>query len=344
MRESLPRRSIVSSACLATSVLCCATVSAQTRPPQQDSTLDNLRHVAGYRTAPLGTLAPPLRGGTGPVDVVLIPGWGFGASVFDVFMRENASQLRMVAVTLPGFGGTPAPPMPPAGTSYGDATWIRAAAEGVAQLIRRERLTKPVVLAHFIVSPQVALRLALEHPGLVGGLVLVGAEPMRFLPSRRDSTGKTPMSREDRIVGADTYMAPRWFKTVTKQTFDASNFTPEQYASESERASQRWKEAARVPIPVMIRYLMEFGTMDLTDEWARVLVPMQVLAPTFTPAMLADSAQAWLKSSYVEGWDSFARANHRIRITQVPGSRIFVTDDNPAAVRKALVDVAALRR
>src|SRR5438067_8975605 len=59
---------------------------------QQDSTLDNLAHPVTYVTAPLGTLGGVVRRGTGHVDVVLIPGWGFGAEVFDAFMRDNATR------------------------------------------------------------------------------------------------------------------------------------------------------------------------------------------------------------------------------------------------------------
>ena len=64
-------------------------------------------------TAPLGELGAVVRKGTGTRDVILIPGWGFGAEVFDSFMRANVSRYRMVAVTLPGFGATAGPPMPP---------------------------------------------------------------------------------------------------------------------------------------------------------------------------------------------------------------------------------------
>jgi hypothetical protein len=41
-----------------------------------------------------------VRRGSGPIDVLLIPGWVFGADVFDAFMRANETRYRMVAVTL----------------------------------------------------------------------------------------------------------------------------------------------------------------------------------------------------------------------------------------------------
>ncbi len=307
---------------------------------EQDSTLDNLHHSGTYATAPLGTLGGVVRRGTGPVDVLIIPGWGFGAETFERFMRDNASRYRMVAVTLPGFAGTPAPPMPPAGTSYGDATWTRAAADAVVRVIASERLRKPVVLGHFIVGTQLALRLALDHPELVGGVVVVGGEPMRFVTSRRDSTGKTPMPREERVSGVDAFMAPRWFKTVTKKTWLANNYAQPQYARDSVRAAELWTKSADVPLPVMIRYLCEYYAMDLRDDLARLSVETRVLVPDFSPAILADPKQSYVKQLFWDSWEAVRAINPRIHIERVAGSRIFVADDRPDVVRDAIDEVA----
>src|SRR5437868_1993917 len=80
-------------------------------PALQDSTLDNLVHAKDYVTAAPGTLGAVVERGKGPIDMVLVSGFGNGASVFDGFMNRNASRYHMVAVTLPGFEGTAAPPM-----------------------------------------------------------------------------------------------------------------------------------------------------------------------------------------------------------------------------------------
>ena len=320
-----------------------ATLGAQSGVFEQDSTLDNLQHAAGYVTAPPGTLGRVVRHGSGPVDVLIIAGWGFGAEEFERFMRDNASRYRMVAVTLPGFGGTAAPPMPPAGTSYGDATWTRAAEDAIVGVMESERLRRPIIVGHFVVSTQIALRLALARPELVGGLVIVGGEPMRFVPSRRDSTGKTPMPREERVSGVDNFMAPRWFKTVTKKTWIANNYTQPQYARDSSRAAELWRKSSDVPLPVMIRYLCEYYAMDLRDEFPRLAVETRVLVPEFSPGILADPNQSYVKQLFWDSWESVRGMNPRIRISRVSGSRIFVTDDRPDVVREAIDEVARSR-
>ena len=84
---------------------------AQQSPPQ-DSTLNNLVHAADYKTSAPGTLGAVVERGKGPIDMVLVSGFGLGASAFDGFMKRNTSRYHMLAVTLPGFEGSAAPPMP----------------------------------------------------------------------------------------------------------------------------------------------------------------------------------------------------------------------------------------
>jgi hypothetical protein len=71
---------------------------------EQDSSLDNLVDPPGYQTSPLGTLGAIRRVGTGPRAMVLVPGLGFGAEVFEPLMADFEDQFTMFAVTLPGSG------------------------------------------------------------------------------------------------------------------------------------------------------------------------------------------------------------------------------------------------
>jgi hypothetical protein len=166
---------------------------------------------------------------------------------------------------------------------------------------------------------------------------------MRFLQSRRDSTGKTPMSREERVSGMDSFMGPRWFKTVTKKTWIANNYTQPQYARDSTRAAELWKKSSDVPLPVMIRYLCEYYAMDLRDEFPRLALETRVLVPGFSPEILADPKQSWVKQLFIDSWENVRATNPRIGVRLVPDSRVFVTDDRPDVVRDAIDEVARLR-
>lgn len=90
--------------------------------PEIDSTINNLVHNQGYKVGLWGELGAVKKFGTGIQSLILIPGLGFDNSVFDDFMEANKSRYRMYAVTLAGYGGTPAPPMPSEKTSYAEQT------------------------------------------------------------------------------------------------------------------------------------------------------------------------------------------------------------------------------
>ena len=151
------------------------------------------------------------------------------------------------------------------------------------------------------------------------------------------------MSHAERLAAIDGYTAPRWFKTVTKETFDANNYFAMQYSRDSARALRLWKESAAVPLPVMVRYLIEYMAMDLSEEFARVRVPTKVLVPSFDSTILADKRQAYVKTLFIDSWDSVHVRNPGIAIQHVPDSRIFITDDQPAFVQQAIDDVATNR-
>ena len=324
-------------------MLCPCAVFAQSGMTQQDSTLNNLEHPQGYLAASLGNLGEVVRRGTGPVDVVIIPGWGFSARDFEGFMTANERRYRMVAVTLPGFGGRPAPPMPPAGTSYAEGTWTRAAERAIADLIRAEGLRRPVILGHFIVGSQMAFRLATAYPDLVGGVVSIGAEPMRWLPSPRDSSRRTPATLEERARMIDQF-AVRWYRTVTEQTWDFNNYRAPQYARDSTVAAQLWSESAAVPIPTMVRYLCEYMAQDLTEDFRTLQLPAKVLVPSFSPEIFADPLQSYVKTLFVDAWARVRQAHPNLAIEAVSESRIFVHLDQPQVVQAAIDGVAKARR
>src|SRR5262245_37745552 len=54
-----------------------------------------------------------VRVGEGSVPIVLVPGFACDAGAFAEFMQRNSGQYTMYAITLPGFGSTAAPALPP---------------------------------------------------------------------------------------------------------------------------------------------------------------------------------------------------------------------------------------
>src|SRR5262249_21337993 len=97
--------------------------------------------------------------GSGPINMVLIPGMSCDWTVFDKFMDRNSVRYTMWAVTLPGFGGTPAPPTP-AENQVG--AWLDNADAAVWKVIQDQKIAKPVIVGHSL-GGFLALRLGTEH-------------------------------------------------------------------------------------------------------------------------------------------------------------------------------------
>lgn len=100
-------------------------------------------------------------GGAGPTLVLLHGLGGSAANWMEVVARLRGR--RVVAIDLPGHGGSPAPPREAGVATFADA---------VAAAIERTCETPALVAGHSF-GGHVALRLALRRPDLVRGLLLV---------------------------------------------------------------------------------------------------------------------------------------------------------------------------
>lgn len=112
-------------------------------------------------------------GGAGPA-VVLLHGLSGGAATWIEVIDGLRAGSRVVALDLPGHGGSSRPPRDATIAWYADATAAAIAELGVVS---------GLVVGHSF-GGQVAVRLAQRHPALVGGTVLVGPAGLTALPRR----------------------------------------------------------------------------------------------------------------------------------------------------------------
>ena len=319
-------------------VLLLATSPALAQPgAAQDSTLDNLVHAQDYVTSAPGTLGAVVERGKGPIDMVLVSGFGVGASAFEGFMRRNANRYRMLAVTLPGFEGTAAPPMPPPGTSYGDQTWTRAATDAVVELIREKRLDRPVLVGHFINGTQVAMRIALDHPELARAVVLLAGTP-RFEPVAASPFWPKNLTLERKVMAVDRFSAPRWFKTVTPDTWVRGNFVATDYSADSVLGKRFADRANEPPLPVLVRYLCEFHASDLWPDLGRLQQPLLMIQPSFTESVRADTTRSYLAGYFEEPWRDRLEDRPRTETMFLEGAGILVMEDQAAIVDRKIAD------
>jgi pimeloyl-ACP methyl ester carboxylesterase len=269
--------------------------------------------------------------------MVLVSGFGLGASAFDGFMKRNTSRYHMLAVTLPGFEGSAAPPMPAPGTSYGDQTWTRGATDAVVKLIHEKKLSRPVLVGHFINGTQVAMRIAVEHPDMIRAVVLLAGTP-RFEPSPPLPFWPDSLPLERKVQAVDQYLAPRWFKTVTRATWVRGNFVASDYSVDSLLGRRFADHANDAPLPVLIRYLCEFHASDGWAYLQRLERPLLAIQPSFTASLRSDSTRSYLRGYFGEPWRGRLEGRPQTEAEYVDNAGILVMEDQTALVDQKISD------
>lgn len=301
-----------------------------------DVSLNNLEFPADYETLPDNQPPPIIRKGRGKRTLILVPGMYSGANSFDGLIARNKSQYKFYLVTPPGISGTPARAMPAPGTSFSDLTWTRRLERDILDLIRREKLGQPVIVAERQPAAQAAMELAIEHPQQIGGIVLVGTNLVQFFPSPKDPTRKSPISFPERAVSVDEGWGARWFKYVTPETWMSGDLGRQLLSNEPARAQKAWEELEAASLQVKIRYLCEFWASDVTRGFDRLQVPVLALVPGFDEKFLADPANSFAKPAFLDSWETLVPRHPKLEIVRVPDARMLVLDDQPKLADDAI--------
>jgi pimeloyl-ACP methyl ester carboxylesterase len=307
--------------------------AAQPRSMAQDPSLDNLRHPPGTITAASNTLGRVTTVGKGPRRMVLIPGIGFGDGVWTEFMDRHKADATMYAVSLPGFGGTAPLAMPPAGSRVADAPWTRSAIAAIAALIDREQLHRVTLVAHWGLATQIALQLALDRPERVEAVVLIAGVLKSYYESPPGMLAWTAAQRAGYAEG----LAQKWFRTVTRTTWDDNNFMSYDYAIRPRRGLFLWREAQAPALPVWIHYLLEFYTFDQSARLSDLRMPTLVVQPGFDdPGFQPEPGWNYMRNLCFDSWKGTAGVNPHLEFVTIPQSRLFVMFDQPEALDRAL--------
>jgi pimeloyl-ACP methyl ester carboxylesterase len=296
--------------------------------------VNNLVHTPGYKTAEWGTTPQYIKAGKGKKTLVLIPGWGFDASVYKDFMEANKKEYTMYAVTIPGFGNTNAPAMPTGkDTSYGEQYWNKGFITGLFKLFEKEKIQQPIIVGHFTQGAQLALRIAVDYPDKVSGVIVIGGQA-KFIMVMQGQVRDLPLSQL--IKGTDMYTAPLMFKTTSKKDWDEGNYAPEIYSLDSIKGKKLWQQSAKIPVPVMVHYLMEFHASDLKAELVKIKCPVLVLRPMFTTELLEATSNNYVKPQYIDTWNGASEKNPLIQVKDIQNAATFVWKDKPAEVNKSI--------
>src|SRR2546423_3130013 len=302
-----------------------------------DLSRNNLELPADYKTLPDDAAPVVVRKGKGSHALILIPGMYSGTKSFDGFITRNELKYNFYVLTPPGLNGTPARSMPAAGSSFTELTWTRQLERDILDLIKREKLIKPVIAAGQTPASIAAIEFAEEHPGEIGGVVLVGANPVQFIFSPKDPVRKTPATPDERARMVDYALGATWFKFVTPETWLSNDFPPESLSADPAIGQQASNELEAAPLPVKIRYLCEFSASDVTRKFDKLSVPILALIPGFDDKFLADPANSGMKTAYIDRWEDLRPRPPKLQLAKIPNARILVLDDQPKQADDAVI-------
>ncbi|TAP39487.1 alpha/beta fold hydrolase [Arthrobacter sp. S39] len=168
--------------------------------------------TSGGLTGRVYASAPPRDSRSGSRRTyVLLHGIGVSHRYFARLHRELASEADVYTFDLPGFGDAPRP---------GRQVAVGEYAAFVKSVLADAGVRSCVVIGHSM-GTQYAVELALQEPGLVAGLVLMGpvvdstrkSVPLQALALTRDAMFSESLS-SNAIVFRDYFRAgPRWYLT-----------------------------------------------------------------------------------------------------------------------------------
>jgi pimeloyl-ACP methyl ester carboxylesterase len=297
---------------------------------------NNLMFPMDYKT--LMDNEPPVinKTGLGKQTLILISGMYSGAKSFAGFIARNQSQYKLFLVTPPGLNGTAPRAMPATGTSFSEQTWTRRLEQDVLNLIRQQKLTKPVIVAERQPAAQAAIELAIDHPDQIGGIILVGTNLVQFFPAPTDPTRKSPITFPDRVSSVDEGWGARWFKYVTPDTWRSGDLRPQLLSTDELRAQTAWEELESAPLQVKIRYLCEFWASDVTRRFDKLQIPVLALIPGFEEKFLADPANSFAKTAFLDSWETLVPKHPQVELVRIPDARMLVLDDQPKVADDAI--------
>ncbi len=296
--RSLARLAVLLSALVATSAFSAAAV-ADAAPAQRVGTLTVEKHGDHGR------------------PVILVPGLGSGAWVWKDTVKKLQGSHVVYVVTLAGFDGTP----PPASGNFMDQ-----AQASLVQLIRKDHLNKPVLVGHSL-GATLSLKLATQHPELLGGVVAVDGLPV-FPGTENMPTAQRP-AMAAAIQARMSDATPAQFATQQIQYMQTIGLRDPQ------QAEKYGKLNARSDPEATAQYMAEDLSMDFRDALKNARLSILEISPYNLPdfasgPMAMSEAQ---KSAY---YQSLLANAPDAKVVSISPSRHFVMLDQPAKFQKVL--------
>ena len=256
--------------------------------------------------------------GSGPVDMVLIPGLGMDWTVWDEFMERNKARYTMYAVTLPGFAGAAAPPVP---DSNAGTPWMDNALAAIGAMIEERGLENPVVVGHSM-GGMLAVRAGSEMADVVGPVVTVDGPPAFPL------MGPNRMSVEQRLQVVDSMIAPQFFN-MTDQTWQDTQSQMLGAVPSDERRAELAALMSKTPKEISARYLVEMMKLDVSVGLENADDPVMAIVSINEIGAAAGLGPDQMRAVWTSG---FGDNLSKVTMVEFLDSQHFLLDERPEAI------------
>ncbi len=272
-----------------------------------------------------GELEQVIKVGNGEIPIILIPDVGMDGNVFQLFIDRNKSNYKMYAVTLPGFGGTPALPSFEKRDYTARRLW-KNAEDAILNLIQKENLKAPIVLGHQA-GAYLALRLALDHPQNIRAVVVLNGllySPMVI--SKDDPSGKLTPEFRDRL--AKLFLPIELFPRPSRECFSKYwQNVGGTMSKDPQRNLQLAQNGGKSDAHLTWDYGAELMTTDLSAEITELKIPALVIPSITDPKEKPHSITQW-KAVEISS----------VKIVPVENVGTFALDDKPEFIDKVIRD------
>lgn len=246
-----------------------------------------------------------VRGGGGE-PVILIPGSGSPAAVWETVASSLCGPRQCHVLTLAGFAGNPA---------LADGKLAEQAVAQLADYIDRHRLKRPVVIGHSF-GGFVGMKLAAGHADKVGRLIVVDTLPALGALGAPDATPRQLQERAGQIRARMEAMDPDTFNGAMRRGLSGMVSS----SSDLERLAAWGEQSDRATI---IEAAYDMGSQDLRPMLESIKSPTLVLGTwvAYQKIMPRDGTEKIFRQQYA--------ALQGVRIEIADTSRHFIMYDDP---------------
>ena len=230
--------------------------------------------------------------------------------------------------------------------------------DGLVNLIKTQKLDRPLVVGHHVVGDHQALRMGLEHPDLVRGIIVVSGLPAHLANSGPNPSKDILQTTEQMQIDV---VKNRWIpihRTLTRKAWLAGTRKPPVLCNDKDRGNALYEQGISTPFSTQIRYFLECVTTNPALRLPEIKVPLLVVSPLGDPdeerqrirqALAAEFSdpedverrgQAIIE--YYGGleafrerfsksplWEALRPGVNKLTIEYVPDTRFFIMDDQP---------------